>query len=102
MSEKHDEQQIRQLQKLFRRHGITVRRENLSRGPSFRVKSGGCVLTGERIIFLDRRLPPDQQLNTLVDHLVAADLPLSADDVAALPQGVRSYLERSAGAVPAM
>ncbi len=92
--EKRDEQQIRLLQKIFRKHGIDVRRENLSRGPSFRVKSGGCLLTGEPIIFLDRRLPPDQQLGTLLDHLLAAGLTISDEDRDSLSNSTRALLEQ--------
>lgn len=49
--------------------GFVVRRENLARGHSFRVKSGGCVLGSERYLFLDRRLPLSQQLSVLSDFL---------------------------------
>lgn len=90
--EKRDEQLIRRLQKVFRNHGITVRRENLSRGPSFRVRSGDCVLTGERFVFVDRRLPPEEQLSTLLDQLVSFGLELSEEELETIPQGARALL----------
>src|SRR5262245_15614802 len=90
--EKRDEQIIRRLQKVFRNHGIIVRRENLSRGPSFRVRSGDCLFTGERLVFIDRRLPADQQLSTLIDYIVSSDLKLSEEDLDSLPQGTRALL----------
>ena len=92
--EKRDEQTIRRLQKIFRNHGITVRRENLSRGPSFRVRSGDCVLTGERFVFVDRRMPADQQLGTLLDQLVSYKLQLTEDELEDLPSTARAVLER--------
>ena len=45
--------------------GFVVRRENLARGHSYRVKSGGCVFVNNRVLFVDKRLPPAQQLSVL-------------------------------------
>jgi len=45
--------------------GIEVRRENLTRGNSFRVKSGLCVLDGGKKIFIDRRMPESEQIRFL-------------------------------------
>lgn len=41
--------------------GWVVRREKLTRGPSFKVKSGSCKLYGDKVVFIDRQLPVPQQ-----------------------------------------
>ena len=64
-AEKAKELEIRALQKALQKQGIVLRRENLARGSSFKVKSGECVYSGKRHIFIDRRLPVEQQLATL-------------------------------------
>jgi hypothetical protein len=53
--------------------GVIVRREKLTRGPSFRVKSGNCLITGKRVVFIDRRLPVEQQLSILRDEIEQPD-----------------------------
>ena len=45
--------------------GLSVRREPLSRGHAFRVKSGHCVFQGSKLVFLDKRLPPERQIGIL-------------------------------------
>ena len=67
--ERECEHKIRNLVKNLAIKGLIVRREKLTRGPSFKVKSGRCALSGKEIVFLDRRLPVDIQLQVLEDHL---------------------------------
>jgi hypothetical protein len=77
--ERECEQKIRKIISRSSELGISVRREKLTRGPSFRVKSGNCTLTGKALIFIDRRLPLEQQLSLLTEevgkHEAAAELP---------------------------
>ena len=68
--DKELEEQFHGLAKVFEEKGIAVRREKLSRGPSFRVKSGECFLTGKKLLFVDKRLPVDQQISLLQDYLI--------------------------------
>ena len=72
------DKQLKILGSLFEKRGITVRRERLSRGPGYRVKSGGCHLTGNGYLFIERRMPSDHQLSLLVDYFV--DLGFAAED----------------------
>ena len=90
--EKETEDQVKALCKLFERKGIAVRREKLARGSAFRVKSGDCILTGHRYVFVDRRLPTDQQLNVLLDYLGDFKFEFSADDLKALPKAARDLI----------
>lgn len=74
--EQEEERQLKKLVQVLNNRGIAVRRENLSRGSAFRVKSGGCLFSGENIVFLDRRLSISQQLAVLVDHILDLDMQL--------------------------
>lgn len=87
-----DLQQIRLLANMIERNGFQVRRENLTRGHSYRVKSGDCVFSGSNIVFVDRRLPGKQQISLLVDFLVDQKLPLSTEDLSSVSEHTRSIL----------
>lgn len=89
-----DESQVRALEKVFRARGISVRREKLARGSAFRVRSGGCLLAGENLIFIDRRLPDDQQLTLLIEYLGELRITLTERETAALAPRVRSMIAR--------
>lgn len=45
--------------------GVQVRREELKRGLGFRVMSGRCRAFDKSMIFLDRRLSQDEQIDFL-------------------------------------
>jgi hypothetical protein len=49
--------------------GWVVRREKLTRGPSYKVKSGSCKLFGDKVVFIDRQLPVPQQHAFLEEFL---------------------------------
>ena len=66
--EKECESRIRSIIKELAHEGVIVRREKLTRGPSFKVQSGTCNLSGKRTVFVDKRLPVEQQLQTLEEH----------------------------------
>lgn len=67
--ERECEQKIRKIINESSSSDILVRREKLTRGSSFRVKSGKCQLTGKKLIFIDKRLPIEQQLSMLEEEL---------------------------------
>ncbi|MCB0360831.1 MAG: hypothetical protein KDD44_14380 [Bdellovibrionales bacterium] len=90
-AEKNKERQFRALAKLFASHGFNVRRENLTRGPSYRVKSGECLLSGESCIFVDKRLPVEQQTAVLIDRLPELEGALSEDDIELIPPSARAF-----------
>ena len=75
--EKEQEFQVKLLSGILENKGFSIRRENLSRGHSFRVKSGDCVFSGQNVIFLDRRLPLEQQISLLIDYIIYIGLELS-------------------------
>lgn len=63
------ESKIVLLKKEFEDQGFTVRREKLARGTAFRVKSGGCLLIDQKVVFVDRRLPLEQQYGVLREYV---------------------------------
>ncbi len=69
-------QRLRSLVDSFSDHGFTVRRENLTRGSSFRVKSGSCLLAEKKLLFVDKRMSLSQQVSVLTDF--AGELALDA------------------------
>ncbi len=89
------EREIRSLSKIIESKGIKVRREKLSRGYNFKVRSGNCVLTGQDHIFLDKRLPPEQQMLLLFEVLSQKELKITNEDVAILSDKSRSLLDKN-------
>lgn len=87
--EKAREQGLRGLCRVVSKYGFQIRREKLARGNGFRVKSGNCHYRGEKVFFLDRRLPADQQVNVLVDYLSDQNVVFSKADLDSLASSVR-------------
>lgn len=81
--ERQDELQLRRLCEVFQRRGVQVRREKLSRGRAFRVKSGDCTLENDNLVFVDRRLPQQQQLSVLVDYIFDYGFELDEEELQA-------------------
>ncbi len=63
--------------------GYTVRREKLRQGPGWRAVSGSCLVRGSRTIFLDSKLPQDEQIVFLGG--LARELAGVAQDAPAAP-----------------
>ena len=59
---------------LIEEAGFTVRREKLSRGPAYKVRSAGCLFSGDKVLFVDRNLPEDQQVGLLINYLLELGL----------------------------
>ncbi|MDD2942803.1 MAG: hypothetical protein PHC51_07545 [bacterium] len=91
--ERQQERCLRLICKLFATRGIVVRRENLSRGSSYRVKSGGCVLTGDNLLFIDRRLPCEQQFSMLADFADTTGMTFTEDEVISMLPQFKSQLK---------
>ena len=90
--EQDNERQIKILIKALKQIGLEVRREKLTRGDSFRVKSGTCHFSGQNIIFVDSRLQVQQQLSVLIDSIVERKFDLKIDDIEGLSPSVKSLL----------
>ena len=64
-----DDTNLKLLIESLKNLGWVVRREKLTRGPSFKVKSGFCKLFGAKVVFIDRQLPVQQQQAFLEEFL---------------------------------
>lgn len=85
-ADQQDEFEVKLLSRVLERQSVQVRREKLSRGREYRVKSGSCTAFGDKLLFLDRNLPPSQQLSVLVDFIVDRKIPLSEEDIEPLSE----------------
>jgi hypothetical protein len=90
---RRDEALCEELKEVARRLGVRVREEVLLREVGYRVRSGGCRVHGENVIFLDRNLAPGEQVDVLVDELAARDI-----DTLYLSPELRRLFERRSGA----
>ena len=89
------EKQLKQLIKLIAGGGYEVRREKLVRGHSFKVKSGNCLYAGQKLIFLDKRLPLSKQFDVLIDYLIELKIKLKSEEMIELPEKSRVLLEQN-------
>ena len=95
------ERQLRVISGIFERLGIVVRREKLASGPSFRVKSGNCLFGGKPVVFVDRRLPAEQQQSVLADYLVELGAEITTEEMQLLPDSLRTLVKRRMSLAPA-
>ena len=89
-----DEIVVKSIVKFLKNRGFDVRREKLSRGDSFRVKSGECSFKDKKLLFIDTRLPAEQQMSILTDYLVASELKFTEEELDTLPPSVRAVVQR--------
>ncbi len=87
-----DEEDLKAIVLVLKRSGMVVRREKLSRGVAFRVKSGKCEAFGKNLLFVDKALPVRQQVTMLLDYLVENPSIISEEERSNLPPSVRSIL----------
>lgn len=66
---RRDEALCEELKEVARRLGVVVREEILLREVGYRVRSGGCRVRDENVIFVDRNLPPAERMEVLLDEL---------------------------------
>jgi len=83
---------VKQLTVALGGHGITVRREELKRGPGWRAVSGMCRTREQRMLFLDRHMPHEDQIAFLTSKIAELKLELSPDCIGRLPERVRLLL----------
>ena len=70
---KREEALCEELKEVARRLGVQVREEILLREVGYHVRSGGCRVKGEDVIFLDRSLPPSERVHVLLNELAGRD-----------------------------
>ena len=87
------EKEVKALANVLEKGGMQVRREKLSRGPAYRVKSGDCYFAGYNVVFVDKRLPLTQQLSVVIDYLVDLKIPLPENDALELSSSTQALLQ---------
>ncbi len=83
------------LAKLVEIKGFKVRREELKAGPGWRASSGACRARTDKLIFVERRLPQDDQLNFLIATAIELGLVFTAEELSELPQATQEVLSSS-------
>lgn len=78
--------------------GVRVRREKLKQGHGWRAVSGACRVMTDKMIFLDRRLPHDEQIDFLVERIAESRDDVSSERIQSLPAVIA---QRISGVSPA-
>lgn len=93
---------LKALAGIIEKAGVEVRREELKRGPGWKATSGFCRHNQSPIIFVDRILPQDDQINFLLDKITELKIFAVATDVEGLPESIQHRLvTEGAESVPA-
>ena len=80
---------FKQLAAIMASSGFTVRREDLKQGPGWRAVSGSCRLEQQRLIFIDKKLPQDEQITFLVQRMTTLGVKMDPEKFAELPEKIR-------------
>ena len=80
------------LARIIEFKGFKVRREELKAGPGWRASSGACRAREDKLIFVERRLPQDDQLNFLIATILELNIALVAEELSELPEATRQVL----------
>ncbi|NDC36781.1 MAG: hypothetical protein EBZ48_01880 [Proteobacteria bacterium] len=83
---------FRSLVGVIQSHGYAVRREDLKQGHGWKAASGFCRLDQQKIIFVDRKLPQDEQITFLIQGISSAGLYPSEQQLESLPEKIREML----------
>ena len=92
------ESEIKTLVSFLSATGYRVRREQLARGHSYRVKSGDCLLSGATLLFIDKRLQLPHQLSVIVDYLMDLELTLPSELLEELTPATKNLLSKNTSA----
>jgi|GEM_PF-1210030 len=82
----------KQLCLLLERAGVSVRREELKRGPGWKVVSGSCRALERKLVLMDRALTQDDQIAFLAAKVVEHQVPITSSDLEPFSNAVRSML----------
>ena len=79
---------FRELSQILAESGHTVRREQLKQGHGWKVVSGVCRADQASMIFVDRRMPQDDQIAFLSSRISSLKLSISKEHLIKLPEMV--------------
>ncbi len=83
---------LKALSSIIQKSGVEVRREELKRGPGWKATSGFCLHNQSPIIFVDRLLPQDDQINFLLDKIAELKITAALEDASDLPESIQRRL----------
>jgi len=72
---------INELANVLTNAGYEVRREKLKQGYGWKVLSGACQLEQKELIFVDRKLPQEEQISFLIGKMLALQVPVKRSDI---------------------
>lgn len=81
---------FKELSDLLSTSGVNVRRERLKQGLGWKVISGSCRAHNNNLVFIDRRLPQDEQIAFLLAKISSLQLQIPEDKLQCLPEHVRN------------
>ncbi|MCB0339537.1 MAG: hypothetical protein KDD53_08035 [Bdellovibrionales bacterium] len=81
--------------------GFTVRREKLKSGPGWRAFSGWCRHQNNDLVFVDSRMPQDDQIEFLVEAHLVRNIVISPDQAQDLPEPIVARLTAQSMEAPA-
>lgn len=85
---KEKENLLKELASILNSSGFRVRRERLKQGHGWRAVSGACRVLQDKLIFIDRRLPHDEQIEFLVDRIAENRIQVPSERMGALPSAI--------------
>ena len=91
-SDPNKERIFKGLSTLFSSQGYNVRREELKRGPGWRASSGSCRKVDERIVFVDKRSPIEDQIGFLVQEIMSLNISHDEESLSVLPEESRELV----------
>lgn len=86
--QKEKESLLRGLADILSSSGYSVRREKLKQGHGWRAVSGSCRVLADKMVFLDRRLPADEQIDFLIDRITSFGIQVSAEKASVFPPSI--------------
>lgn len=87
---------FKELSALLGQSGVSVRREKLKQGLGWKVISGSCRAQGDSFLFIDRRLPQDEQIAFLLSKLASLKIQIPESALSQLPDFVKNQAMLSA------
>ena len=87
---------FKELIRIANSAGYQVRREKLKQGYGWKVISGFCRLEERKLIFVDQRLPQDEQIAFLVQRIKSAGILITAEMMGGLPPRIQKMLQGEA------
>lgn len=81
------------LSAILKAGGYVVRREKLKQGPGWRVVSGVCTQSDQKLIFVESRMTQDDQISFLIGQILSFGVQASPETLTKLPETIQHQLK---------